>query len=472
MSSDITKTVLNRLERMDARMARSMAEMKNGEFAKSIARDIEKVVDKKLEKFQDIESSYLQRVEMKLAAVGAPGIIRAREWKNLVQESNRAVGSQIKKFVESKGRAEMEIKLFQDESHYRYFMQEARRINEASALTGSGAGVGGRTAYDPVFVSLRQDNPMRSVANQLVTEGSTYQFRVKGGSAGCTWGYNIQNNGPQTTEDTIIWQQNMMDLNVQFPIRTAALDDISGLEGSVVFDMLSEFSQVEGQSMISNNDQSGSTTLATGGTNGLRGLNSYPGQNATFTPGVATTAAFGTSGTASTNGMHSLSTLDQLVSNGNTVNARNVSYRDMINLVNAIPTQYRHLDLKFVMHPAMLNQVRGLVDGNNTPIFERTSPLIYDGTVGEMLGFKVVVNPYLDAPSQTTTGAAGTTSLYPCYFGAWGRGFAIVDRLNMVLRRYNETSPGNIVFYGEKRLATSVVDPFALVRFRSTATAS
>jgi hypothetical protein len=41
----------------------------------------------------------------------------------------------------------------------------------------------------------------------------------------------------------------------------------------------------------------------------------------------------------------------------------------------------------------------------------------------------------------------------------------------MVLRRYDQTLPGSITFYGEKRLATSIVDPFALVRYRSTKTA-
>jgi HK97 family phage major capsid protein len=58
------------------------------------------------------------------------------------------------------------------------------------------------------------------------------------------------------------------------------------------------------------------------------------------------------------------------------------------------------------------------------------------------------------------------------YFGDWQRGHTIVDRLNMVLRRYDQTLPGSITFYGEKRLATSVVDPFAIVRYRSTGTST
>ena len=58
------------------------------------------------------------------------------------------------------------------------------------------------------------------------------------------------------------------------------------------------------------------------------------------------------------------------------------------------------------------------------------------------------------------------------FFGDWNRAHAIVDKLNMVLRRYDQTLPGYITFFGEKRLATSIVDPNAIVRYRSTGTAA
>ena len=116
------------------------------------------------------------------------------------------------------------------------------------------------------------------------------------------------------------------------------------------------------------------------------------------------------------------------------------------------------------------SQIRGLVDDQKAPIFNRTQGLSVDGVIGTMLGFDVVVNKYCENPSQTVTGAVGTTSLYPMYFGDFQKGHTIVDRLNMVLRRYDQTLPGFITFYGEKRLATSVVDPFSIIRYRSTAT--
>jgi HK97 family phage major capsid protein len=113
--------------------------------------------------------------------------------------------------------------------------------------------------------------------------------------------------------------------------------------------------------------------------------------------------------------------------------------------------------------------IRGLVDDNGTPIFERMSPLVYEGIVGKLLGFDVVVNNYIESPIASG-GSAGTNSQYPMYFGDWSRGHTIVDRLNMVLRRYDQTQPGFITFYGEKRLSCSVVDPFSIIRYRSTAT--
>jgi HK97 family phage major capsid protein len=119
----------------------------------------------------------------------------------------------------------------------------------------------------------------------------------------------------------------------------------------------------------------------------------------------------------------------------------------------------------------LLQAIRGLTDTNGRPIYvdglART-----DGIVGTLLGFDVIVNKYLDAPSQTATGSAGTVSKYPMYFGDWDKFYGIVDRLNMVLRRYDQTQVGYITFFGEKRLATSVRDPAAGVRFRSTGTAT
>ena len=441
------------IEKLDA------IEAKQGESIAAVEAKIPAAIEAVKAEFSELVSS----LEAKVASIQAPAIIKPAT--SVRGDVNRSVKEQLASFYKSNARVEKELQIFADESQRDAYMLEA------SALTGSGNNQGGRTAYDPVFAALRLANPMRGLSRTVATDGSSYQFRVKTGNAGAAWGYAIQNNGAATTEDTTIWQLVLQDLNVQFPIRTAALDDIDGLEANVVDDMLMEFSQAEALSMIQNNDQ-GSTSLPYGGSNGLRGLDQYAGANSTYTGGTCTTAAFGSSGTGSTSGLHSLATYDQLTTNGNTVGANNITYADVIATIYQLPQQYWTKDAKFMINPILLNAIRALRDDNGAPIFNRNEGLSVDGIVGTLLGFDVVVNKYCDTPSQTTTGSAGTSSLYPMYFGDFTRGHTIIDRLNMIMRRYDQTAPGFITFFGEKRLATSVRDPNALVRYRSTGTAT
>ncbi len=406
-------------------------------------------------------------LETKLSQVQVPEIMRTPA-KSVKQDVNRNVTEQLKKMVK-KGRLEKEFVMFADESEYQAYLKEDGSQIGNPAGYGGGYNVGGRTAYDPVFHKMRLMNPLRGVSRNVTTDGSVYQFRAKTGNAGAQWGYAIQNNGVPTTENTTIWQTVLQDINVQFPIRTAALDDIDGLESNVVDDMLLEFSQQEGLAMIQNNNQADPTTVPYGGSNGIIGLNQYAGAASVYSGGSITTAAFGSSGTATTNGLHTIATYDQLTTNGDTVNANNVTFDDIINFLHFLPQEYWTPTAKIVVSPFFLAQIRGLKDANGTPVFDRMTPLITDGIVGQIAGFDVVVNKYLDQPYQTTGNTA--TSLFPMYFGDFPRFHTIVDRLNMVLRRYDQTLPGFITFFGEKRLATSVVDPFSAIRYRSTGTA-
>lgn len=425
--------------------------------------EVSKSLDEKTDALKTELTEKVAALEAKIAAVQAPEIIRPIA-KTVRQDVNRNVREQLAAFYGGNKQIEKELQMFADEAQYQAY------LTESSALTGGGDGKGGRTAYDPVFVALRLANPLRGVSRTVATDGSSYQFRVKTGNAGAQWGYAIQNNGAPTTEDTSIWQLVLKDINVQFPIRTAALDDIDGLEANVVDDMLAEFSQAEGLSMIANNDQTGTgTSVATGGADGLRGLDQYGGANATYTGGTCSVSAFGTSGTGSNTGLHDLATYDQETTNA-AGTANNVTYQDLITFIHSLPQQYWTPNARFMINPLMLSAIRGLKDDNGTPIFERMHPGEYPGIVGQLLGFDVVVNKYVDSP--TGAGTPGTTSLYPMWFADWTRYHTIIDRLNMVMRRYDQTLPGYITFYGEKRLATSVRDPFAGVRYRSTATAA
>jgi predicted phage gp36 major capsid-like protein len=449
----MSQVILEKLDAIEAKQAESIV---------AVEAKIPAAVEAVKAEFSEMVSA----LEAKVASINMPEFIRAPA-KTVRQDVNRSVKEQLATFYKGNNRLEKELQIFADEA------QMDAYLKEASALTAGGDGKGGRTGYDPVFAALRLANPMRGLSRTVATDGSSYQFRVKTGNAGVAWGYAIQNNGATTTEDTSIWQLVLQDLNVQFPIRTAALDDIDGLEANVVDDMLAEFAQAEALSMIQNNDQvAQGAGNPYGGTNGLRGLDQYAGAAATYAGGTSTAAAFGTSGTGSTSGLHSLATYDQITTNANTVGANNIQYKDVINTIYALPQQYWTPDTKFMVSPILAQAIRGLQDTVGRPIFNSMESLNPDGIIGQLLGFDVVMNRYLDNPSQATTGTAGTTSLYPMYFGDWSRGHTIIDRLNMVMRRYDQTLPGFITFFGEKRLAVSVRDPNALVRYRSTGTAT
>jgi hypothetical protein len=448
----MSQAIIEKLDAIEAKQSESIAA-------------VEAKIPAAVEAIKNEMQETIAALEAKVASIQAPAIVKPAT--TVRGDVNRSVKEQLSNFYKGNNRVEKELQIFADESQMQAYLKEA------SALTGSGNNQGGRTAYDPVFAALRLANPLRGVSRTVATDGSSYQFRSKVGNAGAAWGYAIQNNGSATTEDTTIWQIVLQDLNVQFPIRTAALDDIDGLEANVVDDMLMEFSQSEALSMIQNNDQAAqSGTNPYGGTNGLRGLDQYAGSNSTYAGGTCTTAAFGSSGTGSNTGLHSLATYDQLTTNANTVGANNITYTDVVNFIYQLPQQYWTSSAKFVISPILLNAIRALKDNNGAPIFNRNEGLSVEGIVGQLMGFDVVVNKYCDTPSQTTAGSAATTSLYPMYFADWSRFHTIVDRLNMVMRRYDQTAPGFITFFGEKRLATSVRDPFAGVRYRSTGTAT
>ena len=441
------------IEKLDAIEAANAAKIAEVTSAATVA--IETAKNEMAEKISALEA--------KISTLQMPAVIKVA--KTIRSDVNRSVREQLKSFYSANNRVEKALKIFADESQYLAYM------NEASALTGGGNGIGGRTGYDPVFAALRLANPMRGLSRTVVTDGSSYQFRSKTGNAGATWGYTVQNNGGATTQDMNIWQLVLQDLNVQFPVRTAALDDIDGLEGTIVDDMLMEFAQAEALSMIQNSDQTNSPNTY-GGTSGLRGLDQYPGANATYTGGTTSAAAYGTSGTGSATGLHSIATYDQITTNANTVAANNIAYKDVINLVYALPQQYYTTSACFMINPVLLQAIRGLQDTNGRPIFNSMESLNANGIIGQLLGFDVVINKYLDNPTQATTGSAGTTSFYPMYFGDWQLGHSIIDRMDMVMRRYDQTLPGSITFYGEKRLATSIRDPNAIIRYRSTGTST
>jgi hypothetical protein len=316
-------------------------------------------------------------------------------------------------------------------------------VNETNQLTGSGLDKGGRTYFDDAFAALRYANPFRQGARQVIYNGSAAQFVAKTGNvlnatgSNNPWGYTFTPNDGTPGIATTIWQLPTRVLSAQLPLRTALLSDINNIDAAIVNDLILEFSANEAQSMATNYDQAGSTTVTTGGTNGLRGLAYY---------GVsATTASYGSSGTAITNGIHTVLKEDFPYAA--------ITYDDMVNAASKLPGQYWSLPTTaWHLHPDLITQLRKLKStGGGVPFFTEVGDED-GGSLAFVFGFPVIPNPYLQAP-----GVGSVSGI----LANWDQFMTIADNEEMTLKRYDQTQPGYVTLYAEKRVASTIRNPFA-----------
>lgn len=377
-------------------------------------------VDKKGQGFSPGEKGYPSNGRIAWALWGGdPGKSWAeKEYRKMNQSADRAVILEgIKKAIHEQRKVVVDLR-------------------EASALTGSGTGKGGRTTFDQAFAVARYVNPFRQAYRPMELVGSDALFVAKRGNAlsAAPWGYTPGNDAGTPNVDTSIWQLPVRSVSATLPIRSAVLSDVNGLEEALVEDLMMEWSQVEAASMAINNDQAGSTTTSTGATSGLRGLDMY-------TSGAS--AAFGSSGTAITNGIHTIATQAQT--------GGGVIYNDITTLVNLLPGQYWAMPgTAWHIRPSMIEALRELKDTQGLPLFLEVGE-DDGGAVGRMFGWPVVPNPYL-------------STSFPIYLANWPRFLTIGDEPEFSIQMMDQTAPGFVTMYAEKRVVSSVRDPFAGVR--------
>ena len=311
-------------------------------------------------------------------------------------------------------------------------------LREASSITDSGLDIGGRTYFDDAFAALRYTNPFRMGSRNIKTPNSSaIQFVAKTGNAtgANPWNPNATPNTGSPDTATSFWVMPTRIINAQLPIRIAAMDDINGLENTVLTDLALEFSQQEAASMGTNNDQAGSTTTTTGATYGLRGLSTYLSSS---------TAAYGTSGTAITNGIHTLATVS--------LGGVTPTYNKIVDIANALPAQYWSMPTTaWHMTPTMIQTLRQLKDTAGLPLFLELGEVGESGAVGSIFGWPVIPNSFLNAT-------------FPIYLANWDRFLTIADVEEFDVQVYEQTAPGFVTLYAEKRVASTVRDPFAGVR--------
>lgn len=310
-------------------------------------------------------------------------------------------------------------------------------LTEASALTGSGSGIGGNVIFDEAFAALRRGNPFRMGARQIPASGSDVQFVAKTGNATNQtnpWGYTFTPNSGTPNTDTSIWQLPARVLTASLPIRTAVLSDVNGLEETLVKDLYMEFMTQEAASIAINNDQAGSTTTSTGATDGLRGLDSYTS---------ASVSAYGSSGTAITDGIHSIATVS--------LAGATITYNKVTNIANALPPQYWSLPgTAWHMTPTMIQTLRQLKDSQGLPLFLEVGEK--DGAaVGNIFGWPVIANAFL-------------SDAFPIYLANWEEFLTIADIEEMSIQMMEQSAPGFVTMWAEKRMVSSVRNPFAGVR--------
>jgi len=327
---------------------------------------------------------------------------------------------------------------FREDKKSKKDAQESEQINEASNITGSGSGVGGKVIFDEAFAALRYANPFRMGSREIIVNGSDAQFVAKVGNAANStnpFGYTVVPNSGSPNIATSIWQLPVRVLSAVLPVRSAVLTDVNALEEALVNDLMLEFSQLEGQSMALNNDQSGSSTTAYGATSGLRGLPTY---------NTGSTASFGSSGTASTNGIHTIATV--------THSTTAIDYDSLADMASALPAQYWALPTTaWHIHPSLILELRVLKDTVGMPVYLEVGNS-NGGAVANLFGFPVIPNPYLAAP--------GTGNI-SCVLANWDRFMTIGDTEEMTFKMFEQTQPGFINIYAEKRMVSTIRDPFA-----------
>jgi len=330
--------------------------------------------------------------------------------------------------------------LTEGEAKVNLFEEKAQDVKEASALTGSGLNIGGRTYFDDAFAALRYANPFRQGSRQVKYTGSAAQFVAKTGNAANStnpWLYAVTPDSGSPNIATTIWQLPTRVIAAQLPIRSAVMSDINGIDPAIVNDLMLEFSQLEAQSMATNYDQSGSSTVSTGGENGLRGLAYY---NVS-----ASAAAYGSSGTAITDGIHTILKED--------FTAASITYDDIVNAASLLPGQYWSLPTTaWHLHPNLITQLRKLKGSTGgAPMFVETGD-DDGGALAYLFGFPVIPNPYLQTP-----GAGSVSGV----LANWDQFMTIADAEEMNIKMFDQTAPGFVTLYAEKRLVSTIRNPFA-----------
>lgn len=110
----------------------------------------------------------------------------------------------------------------------------------------------------------------------------------------------------------------------------------------------------------------------------------------------------------------------------------------------------------WLMNRSLIGQCRSLVDTQGRYLWE---PGLADGTPPNLLG-----SPYVEVPDMPNTPTTAATTTYPVIYGNIKRGYLIVDRIAVIVRRLQEkyAETGQVAYLVRKRVGGQVVLPEAI----------
>ena len=98
----------------------------------------------------------------------------------------------------------------------------------------------------------------------------------------------------------------------------------------------------------------------------------------------------------------------------------------------------------------MIQTLRQIKDSQNLPLFLEIGQS-EGSAVGNVFGWPVIANSYL-------------SSDFPIYLANWPRFLTIGDYPQMTVQIMEQSAPGFVTLFAEKRVVSSVRDPFSGVR--------
>lgn len=278
---------------------------------------------------------------------------------------------------------------------------------ELKALTVGTAATAGNLApeeyINEIIKIVEEISPVRAVARVRQTSNKEIEVPQKTANFAAAWtaetGTRSETTGYTTALNTIPTHE----LYARVDISSALLEDSAfDMEAEMNLEFAEQFAKAEGAAFIAGNG----TNKPTGITNGSV---------------VASTAAAA---------------------------AAAIATDDLINLMHDIKTEYTR-NAQFMFNRTTLGEIRKLKDTAGQYIFQAG----FSGQSG--VPNTILGQPYVEAPDVADIAAEAKSVI----FGDYGRGYMIVDRLQLSLLRdpYSQAASGNVVYLARRRVGGEVV---------------